>query len=102
MGSVELLAVFVVLGLGTTAGIAAQALGLVPALRRVGFRWRWRFDFRKLHLPELGRIAGWMACYVAISQIGVLVIIRLAYAAGAADTASGDHDHHAPGPPGHS
>jgi putative peptidoglycan lipid II flippase len=78
-----------VLGLGTTAGIAVQAFGLVPALRRVGFRWRWRFDFRNLHLRELGRIAGWMACYVAVSQIGVLVIIRLAYAAGAADTASG-------------
>ena len=32
-----------VLGIGTTLGIAAQALVLVPALRRAGFRWRWRF-----------------------------------------------------------
>ncbi|HEX6075357.1 MAG TPA: murein biosynthesis integral membrane protein MurJ [Micromonosporaceae bacterium] len=78
-----------VLGLGTTAGIAVQAFGLVPALRRVGFRWHWRFDFRSLHLQELGRIAGWMACYVAVSQVGVLVIIRLAYAAGAAETSDG-------------
>jgi putative peptidoglycan lipid II flippase len=78
-----------VLGLGTTAGIAVQAFGLVPALRKVGFRWRWRFDFRNLHLQELGRIAGWMGCYVAVSQIGVVVIVRLAYAAGAAETSDG-------------
>lgn len=78
-----------VLGLGTTAGIAVQAFGLVPALRSVGFRWRWRFDFQNLRLQELGRIAGWMGCYVAVSQIGVVVIIRLAYAAGAAETGDG-------------
>ncbi|MGH3717140.1 MAG: murein biosynthesis integral membrane protein MurJ, partial [Micromonosporaceae bacterium] len=71
-----------VLGIGTTLGIAVQAFGLVPALRKVGFRWRWRFDFAKLRLGELGRIAGWMACYVAVSQIAVVVIIKLAYAAG--------------------
>ncbi|WP_442809645.1 lipid II flippase MurJ, partial [Streptomyces sp. SR27] len=34
------------LGWGTTAGIALQALALVPSLRAAGFRWRPRFDWR--------------------------------------------------------
>ncbi|MGH3648143.1 MAG: murein biosynthesis integral membrane protein MurJ, partial [Micromonosporaceae bacterium] len=77
------------LGIGTTLGIAVQAFGLVPALRKVGFRWRWRFDFAKLRLGELGRIAGWMLCYVAVSQIAVVVIMKLAYAAGTQPGAAG-------------
>src|SRR2546423_663954 len=34
-----------VLGGGTTLGIVVQALALVPALRKVGFRWRARFVY---------------------------------------------------------
>jgi len=71
-----------VLGLGTLAGIMVQAFGLFPSLRKAGFRWRWRFDFRKLQLRELGSVGGWMLCYVVVSQLGVLVIVKLSYAAG--------------------
>src|SRR5262249_19846702 len=67
-----------VLGVGTTLGIAVQALGLLPALRRVGFRWKWRWDFRELHLRELARLSAWMLCYVAVSQLGLMVVIKLA------------------------
>jgi putative peptidoglycan lipid II flippase len=67
-----------VLGLGTTLGIVVQAAGLVPALRKVGFRWKWRWDFRELHLRELARIGGWMLCYVLVSQVGVVVVLKLA------------------------
>ena len=35
------------IGGGTLLGIVVQAAGLLPALRKVGFRWRWRFDFRR-------------------------------------------------------
>ena len=31
-----------VLGIGTTLGIAAQAAVLIPFVRRTGFRWKWR------------------------------------------------------------
>src|ERR1017187_7210539 len=48
------------LGIGTTLGIIAQTAALVPALRRVGFRWRPRFDFRRADVSEIGRMAGWM------------------------------------------
>ncbi len=71
-----------VLGVGTTLGVCAQAISLWPALRKVGFRWRWRFDFRQARLGEVGRLAAWMLCYVAVSQIGVFVQVSLAYRAG--------------------
>ncbi|GAB3966351.1 murein biosynthesis integral membrane protein MurJ [Plantactinospora veratri] len=65
------------LGGGTLLGIVVQAIGLLPALRRVGFRWRWRFDFRALGLRELGRLGGWMFCYVAVNSIGLIVLFNL-------------------------
>jgi putative peptidoglycan lipid II flippase len=71
-----------ILGVGTTLGIVVQALGLWPALRRVKFRWRWRFDFRALHFGELGRVGGWMLAYVVVSQIGVLAVLNIAKRAG--------------------
>lgn len=71
------------IGIGTFLGIVVQALALVPALIRVGFRWRWRFDFRALHLRELAHLGGWAFCYVLVSQVGLLVMIRLANEASA-------------------
>ncbi|MFC6019115.1 murein biosynthesis integral membrane protein MurJ [Plantactinospora solaniradicis] len=66
-----------VLGGGTLLGIAIQTAGLLPALRKVGFRWRWRFDFRALGLRELGRLGGWMFCYVAVNSFGLIVLFNL-------------------------
>jgi putative peptidoglycan lipid II flippase len=65
------------IGGGTLLGIVVQAAGLLPALRRVGFRFRWRSDFRILRLRELGRLGGWMFCYVGANQVGVLVVLAL-------------------------
>ncbi|HEX8631766.1 MAG TPA: murein biosynthesis integral membrane protein MurJ [Catenuloplanes sp.] len=78
-----------VIGGGTLLGVIVQAIGLWPALRRVGFRWRWRFDFRALGLAELGRLGGWVFCYVAVSQVGVLVLMRLLNEASGAGTNAG-------------
>ncbi|WP_326561849.1 murein biosynthesis integral membrane protein MurJ [Micromonospora sp. NBC_01796] len=75
------------LGGGTLLGVIIQAAGLLPALRKVGFRWRWRFDFRALGLRELGRLGAWMICYVAVSQIGLAVLFNLLNRAGDADEA---------------
>ena len=75
-----------VLGLGTTAGIVVQALGLWPAMRRVRFRWRWRWDFRELRLGELARVSAWMLGYVLVSQVGLVVVLRIAKLAGDAAT----------------
>jgi putative peptidoglycan lipid II flippase len=66
------------LGLGTTLGIVAQTVALIPALRRVGFRWYPRFDFRRSEAREIGRMGGWMFAYVAATQVAFLVTIKLA------------------------
>jgi putative peptidoglycan lipid II flippase len=62
---------------GTLLGMVVQAAGLLPALRRVGFRWRWRWDPRGLGLGEIGRLAGWMLCYVAANQIAVFAVVKI-------------------------
>ncbi|GIF24955.1 putative peptidoglycan lipid II flippase [Actinoplanes tereljensis] len=66
-----------VMGLGTLLGMIVQALGLLPALRKVGFTWKWRWDPRSLGLGEIGRLAGWMLCYVAANQVAVFVVVRI-------------------------
>jgi putative peptidoglycan lipid II flippase len=62
------------IGGATLLGMIAQAAGLMPALRKVGFAWKWRWDPRSLGLRELGGLAGWMFCYVAANQVGVFVV----------------------------
>jgi putative peptidoglycan lipid II flippase len=71
-----------VLGLGTTLGIVVQALVLVPALPRVGFRYRpsWGWDRR---LSAAGSLALWVIGYVLIGQVGYAVTIRVAAGASA-------------------
>src|SRR5215831_18112344 len=71
------------LGIGTTLGIVLQTAGLVPSLRRVGFRWHPRHDFRRAEVSEIGRMSGWMFGYVLTTQIAFLVTTRVANAAGA-------------------
>jgi putative peptidoglycan lipid II flippase len=69
-----------VIGIGTTLGIAAQALVLIPSLRRTGFVWRWRFRARPNEvgrMREVGTLAGWVLGYVVASQIGVTVIAQV-------------------------
>ena len=70
------------LGLGTTLGIVVQAVVLLPALGRSGFRWRWRLEPRGARLGEAGTLALWVLGYVAVSQVGYLVQVRLANAVG--------------------
>jgi putative peptidoglycan lipid II flippase len=69
------------LGIGTTLGIVAQTAALIPALRKVGFRWRPRFDFRKAEVTEIRRMAGWMFGYIATTQVAFLITTRVANAA---------------------
>ncbi|WP_425412818.1 murein biosynthesis integral membrane protein MurJ [Micromonospora humi] len=64
-------------GGGSLLGVAVQAVGLLPALRKVGFRWKLRFDFRELGLRELAKLGGWMFCYVAVNQLGLFVVVNL-------------------------
>ena len=71
-----------VLGIGTTLGIAAQAAVLIPFVRRTGFRWKWRLrgtPDEEDRMKEAGSLTAWVLGYVAASQIGVVVIIKVAF-----------------------
>jgi putative peptidoglycan lipid II flippase len=71
------------LGIGTTLGIVLQTAALIPSLRKVGFRWRPRFDFRRAEVSELGRMSGWMLGYIVTTQISFLVTTVVSNDAGA-------------------
>lgn len=68
---------FLVLAIGTTAGIVLQAAVMIPALRRAGYRWQWRWGWDK-RMSEASRLMGWALIYVVISQIGFIVTTRVA------------------------
>jgi len=77
------------LGLGTTAGVVLQVLCLAPALRKAGFRWRLRFDFKALPLRTIRQMAAWTLLFVAANQIAVMAVIKVANGAAAEQTATG-------------
>ncbi|MGA5194650.1 murein biosynthesis integral membrane protein MurJ [Streptomyces exfoliatus] len=70
------------LGWGTTAGIALQALALLPSLRAAGFRWRPRLDWRGSGLAAPLRSAGWLVLLVLTNQGAYWVTTLLATSAG--------------------
>ncbi|SEO23137.1 murein biosynthesis integral membrane protein MurJ [Actinacidiphila rubida] len=81
----------VLLGIGSTAGIAVQALGLLPALRGARFRWRPRFDWRGWGLTAPLRAGGWTLALVLVNQLAYWVVTRLSTSAGQHALAAGHH-----------
>ena len=82
MGNAKLL----VLGIGTTLGVVAQAMVLILAIRRerISLRPLWGVDDR---LKQFGMMALAMVLYVLISQIGLIVGNQIASAAAASGPA---------------
>jgi putative peptidoglycan lipid II flippase len=74
---------------GTTLGIIIQTIAMWPSLRKVGFRYRPRFDFRREELAPVGGMALWTLLYVAIMQVGFVVNTNIAVRAGV----RGEHEH---------
>ena len=66
------------LGIGSTVGILAQFLILVPYLRAAGVRIRPRFDFRGTGLGHTLRLAVWTVLFVIVNQAAYVVVVRLA------------------------
>jgi putative peptidoglycan lipid II flippase len=66
------------LGLGTTAGIALMAISLLPALARAGTRLRFRFQLRHPAVRRTIRLSAWTFGYVIANQIAVVVVSVLA------------------------
>jgi putative peptidoglycan lipid II flippase len=78
------------IGFGTTLGIIAQTIVLIPALRQVGFKWRPDFAFRRAEVREIRRMTGWMSGYVITQWAGNLVVQVVANRASTAPGASGN------------
>jgi putative peptidoglycan lipid II flippase len=66
------------LGIGSTLGIAAQLVILIPYLKRSGFAFRPRFDFRGTGLGHTLRLGIWTVLFVVVNQIAYTVVVRLA------------------------
>lgn len=66
------------LGLGTTLGIVAQTVALIPSLRAAGFSLRLRRDVGALDLRRIGGLAKWVLLYVVANQLAFFVVVRLA------------------------
>ncbi len=66
------------LGVGSTLGIVAQLVILVPYLRSAGFRYRPRFDFRGTGLGHTLRLGTWTVAFVVVNQLAYTVVVRLA------------------------
>ncbi|SDD34818.1 murein biosynthesis integral membrane protein MurJ [Auraticoccus monumenti] len=70
-----------VLGLGATLGIVVQAAILLPFLRRAGFVYRPRFDLRGTGLGHTFSLAKWTLGFVAVTQLALVAVNRLASSA---------------------
>ena len=74
----------VLLGLGSTLGIVAQFVVLVPYLRASGFTYRPRFDFRDPELRKTLSLGVWTVLFVVATQVAYFVVVKLASGSGAA------------------
>lgn len=77
------------LGIGSTVGILAQSLVLVPYLKKVGFRFRPRFDLKGTGLGKTFSLTKWTIGFVAVNQIVLVIVTRLATSATAGGSGSG-------------
>jgi len=66
-----------VLAIGTTLGIVAMTVALWPSLRRIGFRFHLRLDWRDPAVSRIAHLAKWTVVYVVANQIGYLFVIVL-------------------------
>jgi putative peptidoglycan lipid II flippase len=67
------------LGLGTTAGVAAMTLVQWPFLRRIGFRFHFVWHWRDQAIRKMATLSAYTVGYVVTNQLGYLIIPVLAY-----------------------
>ena len=68
----------VVLAVGTTIGVLAQALVQIPALVRIGVRYTPVMDFKHPAIRKIGRLAVPLLGYIFLWQVGTWFIFALA------------------------
>jgi putative peptidoglycan lipid II flippase len=67
------------LGLGTTAGVAAMTLVQWPFLRRIGFRFHFVWNWRDRAIRKMATLSAFTVGYVVTNQLGYLLVPVLAY-----------------------
>jgi putative peptidoglycan lipid II flippase len=67
------------LGLGTTAGVAAMTLVQWPFLRRIGFRFHFVWNWRDRAIRKMATLSAFTVGYVITNQLGYLLVPILAY-----------------------
>ena len=67
------------LGLGTTAGVAAMTLVQWPFLRRIGFRFHFVWNWRDKAIRKMATLSAYTVGYVVTNQLGYLLVPVLAY-----------------------
>jgi len=65
------------LGFGTTLGVMAQALILIPALKKSGYGFKPNFQFRNVGNGKVGNLAKWTIGFVLVNQITFLMVSNL-------------------------
>lgn len=66
------------LGLGTTLGVVAMTVALLPAVRSCGVPLRWNLDWRNPAVREVAKLSTWTIGYVVANQVALIVIQALA------------------------
>jgi putative peptidoglycan lipid II flippase len=66
-----------VLGLGTTLGVVAMTVCLVPQLVKMGWRFRFRFDLKHPAVRKGARLGAWALGYAGGYQAGLIVVLML-------------------------
>ncbi|HEX2050004.1 MAG TPA: murein biosynthesis integral membrane protein MurJ [Actinomycetota bacterium] len=65
------------LGAGTTMGVVAMTVCLVPQLARLGWRFRFRFDASHPAVRKAARLGVWALGYAGGYQAGLVVVLVL-------------------------
>ena len=71
-------ALVLLMGVGTTAGVAVMALALLPALRRARVHLRFLPAWRHAAVRTMLRVGGWTVGYVIANQVALFVVTVLA------------------------
>lgn len=72
----------VLLGIGTTAGVALQALALVPSMHRIHLRLRFVWRPHDPAIRMIVRLSGWTFGFVIANQIALFVVLALEFHVG--------------------
>ncbi|TAN31302.1 MAG: murein biosynthesis integral membrane protein MurJ [Actinomycetota bacterium] len=79
LGSVHAFSVpILLLGVGTSAGVALQFLFLLPSLKKAGARIRFQPDYRNPAIHEIWAISGWTIGFVIANQVALFWILAIA------------------------